>query len=198
MIKQGGLLRKAEKIILILLLTVAGFFYWQKSCWAVGVDVVVNEIAWMGTAISSTDEWIELKNLTAEEVNLDGWILIAQDGSPNITLSGSIVSGGYFLLERSNDDSVPGVIADLISSFGYGLSNGGEVLILKDNAEDEIDKIDASAGWLFGDNTTKATMERKLDGGWQTSQNAGGTPKALNSEGQQPEPPESVSPAAFK
>ena len=52
-----------------------------------------------------------------------------------------------------------------------------------------IDQVDSSAGWFSGDNSTKQTMERKnskISGNdannWQTSQNPGGTPKAINSQ----------------
>ena len=61
------------------------------------LDVVVSEIAWMGTTTSSSDEWIELYN-AAGPIDLTGWTLNAADGSPSISLNGSIPPGGYFLL----------------------------------------------------------------------------------------------------
>ena len=78
------------------------------------LDVVVSEIAWMGTTTSYNDEWIELYNTTTSPITLTGWTLSAADGSPGISLSGVIPAKGYFLLERGDDDeSVPGVPADL-------------------------------------------------------------------------------------
>jgi len=38
-------------------------------------SVVISEIAWAGTAADPRDEWIELRNLGATPVDLDGWIL---------------------------------------------------------------------------------------------------------------------------
>jgi len=38
-------------------------------------EVVINEIAWGGTKISSDDEWIELVNNTGETIDLSGWTL---------------------------------------------------------------------------------------------------------------------------
>ena len=64
------------------------------------LQVVLNEIAWMGTTTSATDEWIELFNNTPSAIHLAGWTLTAADGTPGIVLSGSIPAGAYFLLER--------------------------------------------------------------------------------------------------
>ena len=37
--------------------------------------VIINEVAWAGTPSSPLDEWIELRNLSNEEIDLDGWKL---------------------------------------------------------------------------------------------------------------------------
>ena len=37
------------------------------------LDVVISEIAWMGSTSSSTDEWLELHNNTATAIDLTGW-----------------------------------------------------------------------------------------------------------------------------
>ena len=91
-------------------------------------SVIINEIAWMGTSNSAQDEWIEL--YSASGANLEGWILKTADDAMNISLSGTIPAGGYFLIERTDDSTVPNVSADLVTPFGSGLSNSGEVLIL--------------------------------------------------------------------
>jgi len=75
-------------------------------------SVLINEIAWAGTAASSNDEWIELYNPGEEEISLDGWHLTAADGTPDIALSGAIPAGGYFLLERSDDNTISNIPAD--------------------------------------------------------------------------------------
>ena len=148
--------------------------------------VVINEIAWMGTENSSSDEWIELYNTNNQQVDLSGWILEAADDAPIINLGGSIPANGYFLLERTNDDSVPNIVADQI--YTGTLSNSGEHLILKDSDNNIIDEINSTEEWPAGNNSTKQTIERTTDG-WQTSLNSGGTPKALNSSGMEPEGP---------
>lgn len=120
--------------------------------------VVINEIAWMGTTTSFNDEWIELLNTTAAPIDLTGWTLVANDGTPTIALSGAIPAGGTFLLERSNDDTVPGVTADLI--YTGSLGNDGEYLILRDNTAVVIDAVDSSGGWFSGHNEGRVPMVR--------------------------------------
>lgn len=141
-------------------------------------NVVINEIAWMGTTVSANDEWIELKNAGTEAVDLTGWRLEAVDGQPAAALSGNIAAGGYFLLERTNDETVPGIAADLI--YTGALSNSGEKLALKNVTGTIVDSVDATSGWPAGDNTTKETMQRVSAGGWIT---AAATPRAANEHG---------------
>lgn len=138
-------------------------------------NVVINEVAWMGTVDSYTNEWIELYNNGQSAVDLNGWIF-SIEGKKDISLSGSIAVGSFYLIERTDDETVPGIPADLISSFGTGLSNSGAVLILKNNQGTEIQKLDASSGWPAGDNSTKQTMQ------WNGSVwiTADPTPKAQN------------------
>ncbi|WP_345240306.1 phospholipase D-like domain-containing protein [Pontibacillus salipaludis] len=118
-------------------------------------DVVISEVAWMGTTTSYNDEWLELSNNTSSNMSLDGWTLEAQDGSPSIALTGSISSGGTFILERTDDTTVTEVTADVI--YAGSLSNSGEVLELRDSSGTLIDSVDS---WYGGDNTSKSTMER--------------------------------------
>ncbi len=127
--------------------------------------VVINEVAWMGTEASSNDEWIELFSLSTETIDLSGWkILIASDNA--IILKGSIAPGGYYLLERTNDEPVsfkPDIPSDYTGSFGrYGLKDTGRHLTLVDGSGTMVDDVDCSAGWYAGLNGKgqKTTMER--------------------------------------
>jgi cytosine/adenosine deaminase-related metal-dependent hydrolase len=119
------------------------------------LQVVLNEIAWMGTPVSYNDEWIELFNNSGGDIDLAGWTLNATDGTPSVALSGVIPAGGHFLLERTDDSTVPGVVADRI--YTGALGNTGEVLELRDDGGALQDLVDA---WYAGDNTTKETMQR--------------------------------------
>ena len=121
-------------------------------------DVVISEIAWMGTTNSANDEWIELFNNSGASVNLAGWTLDAVDGTPSISLSGTIPAGGHFLLERTDDTTVPGVGADQF--YTGALTNDGEDLILRNDTSVIIDQVNNSGGWFAGHVEGRVPMVR--------------------------------------
>lgn len=138
--------------------------------------VVINEIAWMGSTGNANAEWIELANSGSAAVDLAGWRLSSDNGTPSITLAGSISANGYFLLERTSDATVPGITADQI--YTGALSNSGVTLTLVDANSATADQVAGGAGWtnIGGNNTTKETAQRTAIG-WET---ATATPRALN------------------
>lgn len=122
-------------------------------------NVVINEIAWMGTGAATSDEWLELHNTTTTAIGLDGWTVAAQDGIPTIHLSGSIPANGFFLLERTDDTTIANIPADQI--YTGALANTGESLTLTDAEGAIIDTANADGGeWPAGDNSLRASMER--------------------------------------
>ncbi len=136
--------------------------------------VVINEVAWMGTAAGTAHEWIELYNTTDQEINLSGWRIEADDGTPNILLTRSIAPHGYYLLERTSDNTISDILADQI--YTGALGDGGELLRLKDTAEAIIDTANGAGGpWPAGTTTTRSTMERinpyapDADDNWATN-----------------------------
>jgi hypothetical protein len=120
-------------------------------------DVVINEIAWAGTADNYNDEWMELYNSTGAEIDLSGWY-IEDDGTTVYTIeSGAIAAHGYFLIE--DKEEATDVAADAV--VGLSFSNAGDSLVLKDASGVTVDTVNASGGaWYAGDSTIKASMER--------------------------------------
>jgi hypothetical protein len=168
-------------------------------------SVIINEVAWAGTTSSLTsDEWIELYNPGSTAINVTGWTLRAADNTPSITLNGMVSPGGYFLLERDDDNTVSDILADQV--YTGELSNGGEALTLRDGSNKVIDTANGNGGgWPAGSASTYGTMERsrtssETDSLWST--NAGlkkngknanngdilGTPKSSNSISPTPTP----------
>ncbi|PSB07868.1 hypothetical protein C7B76_27365, partial [filamentous cyanobacterium CCP2] len=167
------------------------------------LDVVVNEIAWMGTQADADHEWIELYNPSDSAIDLTGWILT--DGNNlNITLSGTIAAGGYFLLEHG-DTAIVDITADQI--YTGTLNNTGATLTLKANDGRVIDIVNEDGGiWAAGvdEATGRFSMERidptiaGVDSNWRTNDGFTrdgidaaenpiyGTPKAANSLGEIP------------
>jgi len=163
------------------------------------MPVVINEVAWAGnSAAYSADEWIELYNRTNKSVNLSNWILYsATDMSPYVVLTGAISARGYYLLERTNDNTISDIAADKI--YTGALNNSGENLILS-YASSTIDEIPYDSNWYAGSDFNYSSMERydassagTSSSNWLANntmiingKNAGngnikGTPKARNS-----------------
>ena len=149
-------------------------------------DVVINEIAWMGTKEQWQNEWFELYNPNDSPASLENWILKSKEDNPQIALSGAIGANSYFLLERTDDTTVPDVRADQI--YKGGLNNAGEYLMLLNSSGEIIDEVDCTLGWFSGSNETKKTMERinssspgSHPDNWKNSRKSGGTPREENS-----------------
>lgn len=103
-------------------------------------------------------------------MSLDGWLL-TDDGDLTVSLSGIIQPNGYFLLERSDDQTIADIPADLI--YNGSLTNGGETLRLTDSRGILIDSANFHGGpWPAGDHASHASMERRggedRPGNWAT------------------------------
>ena len=129
---------------------------WNTQAFA---QVIISEVAWMGTMASHYDEWIEIFNSGSEIIDLSGWTLSAEYGSPNITLSGIINPDEFLLFERT-DDEVTSLPAHQI--YSGGLSNDGEVLFLKNKVGEIIDQTPNKLPWVAGNNEERRTMERSF------------------------------------
>lgn len=162
-------------------------------------DVVVNEVAWMGTQAYATDEWIELKNNTSVPITLNGWTLTNTTGI-SVILNGVIPANGYYLLERSDDNTVSDIPADQF--FINGLPNTTpDYLVLRDDTGAMIDTANGDGStWPAGTaSPSYRSMERinstlvDTDTNWATNDGVtrngldangdpiNGTPKQLNS-----------------
>lgn len=172
-------------------------------------QVVVNEIAWMGTEVELVDpkqywryEWIELYNITDAPVIVEGWTIELHRAALEfqISLRSTIAPKGYLLAGAS--DRISNVDINY-SNLSGRLANSGQRIVLKNAAGGIIEEIDARENWFdAGDNETKQTMERRDPfkpgnnaENWGTSLNPGGTPKAQNSIfGKRKEAPEKMMP----
>ena len=187
-------------IILILII----FILFSFTARAAGV--VINEVAWMGTAASASDEWAELYNASASAVDLNGWTLsffkpATTTPSKIISLSGTISSGGYYLIERTDDTAVSDLAADIFTAFGTGLVDSGMILKLA-NSSSVVDSSPEFCDnkWCAGLVSPEKSMERispltdgsvasnwasnngqKINGKDAAGNNILGTPKSENS-----------------
>jgi endonuclease YncB( thermonuclease family) len=131
--------------------------------------VVINEIAWMGTAANMWDEWIELFNTTSADVSLDGWKIVVTNPAEEfeIKLSNTITPGFYFLLERR--ESATNMVADLIYG-GRRMNNKWAVLKLYSADGMLVDKVDCARdeeeeckGWFAGKASPDYVSMERID-----------------------------------
>ena len=172
-------------------------------------NVVLNEIAWGGTAAGAQDEWIELRNCGASPVDLAGWVVmignaliplsVAEESTLEVRRS-TLDAGGFLLLERTDDTTVSDVVADII--YKGTISNTGANVKLLDAMGNVVDQVLCTdVGWPAGCASEGAlpyaTMERvdpiEMGDVWRTNDGlvhsgvdaAGGpiqgTPRAANS-----------------
>ena len=144
-------------------------------------DFIISEVAWAGTAASYTDEWIELRNGGDETVDLQGWQLVFGDtviplgelGEGTAEIRTTVLAPGSFLvLERTNDDSISDITADLI--YKGSLSNDGVLIELRNLEGEVIDSVaPLETGWPAGSasdgDPAYCTMERTSLGEWTTN-----------------------------
>jgi hypothetical protein len=122
----------------------AGSFLPPPSSSPPAPSIRINEIAWSGTRASPYDEWIELRNLEYTPVDLRGWkLFLAEDRW--IGLRGTVPAHGYILLERSNENTLPTLRADLI--YIGALQDRGAHLLLISPDGTLVDEVNFSAGW---------------------------------------------------
>lgn len=137
-----------------------------------GPTVVINELMWMGSSVSSADEWLELRNLTDQPVDLSGWQLTKKSSGAEVAMltipsGAAIPAGGYFLISNyaeTNANSALGVAPNVVTT-DVALSNSALQIKLYDAAHVLIDTADDGVGNpLAGklDTTAKqyASMER--------------------------------------
>lgn len=133
-------------------------------------EIRVTEIAWMGTANSQYEEWVELYNNGTDDVDLSGWKFFKSGGTTLFSLTGTIVHGQYYLVCRTTaslQNPMSGLCDEQGQWGGSGLNNTSDQVVLKDGQGTVIQSVDGTGGWSAGDATTKQTMQ--WDGsGWVT------------------------------
>lgn len=172
-------------------------------------DIVISELMWMGSSLSSKDEWIELRNMTDQEIDISGWqITKKSSGQEKLMLeipAGKMIkANGYFLISHfSVENSKLNITPDLVDENVSLVNSDLQVRLydgdFQDIATELIDEADDGEGTpLAGDNTKKYSSERNeepddemLASSWHTSRESvnfdpgateQGTPKAKNSK----------------
>lgn len=153
-------------------------------------SVVINEIAWAGTAANSSHEWIELRNLSSSSVDLTGWIIQNDQNTFVIPLDTGVIPGnGYFLIERVEDST--SIQSDLLFP-DLSLSESGDSLELRDDSDVLMDTANNNGGaWPAGysyrpvcsmERTNNAGMVVETDDIWSSALQIANGPQDENGE----------------
>ena len=144
--------------------------------------IVISELMWSGSDLSSADEWIELTNTSSGSISLSGWTLTKLSKGEEVEMiklgSGTLLPNKTFLISNySEEKSRLGIDPDLVTT-SLSLANTKMLIKLYNSSGTLIDTVDDGIGSPFaGLNTApKASMERiDLSGSgqvkinWQTA-----------------------------
>lgn len=160
------------KKFFLLPLFCAGVFGFQAKALAEYQSVIINELMWMGSSISTADEFIELKNTTNHAVDISAWKikrLLGGEEVEMITISENTILGAldYFLVSNYGaEKSFINVKPDREDT-KVSLANEKLQISLYDADGTLIDAADDGSGKpVAGENeSVKKSMERNEEPG---------------------------------
>lgn len=138
-------------------------------------DVVINEIAWMGTQASTSDEWIELYNTTASPIDIASWSIYGADTGVCLNFSAAdghttwiIPAHGYLIYANDREDIRDSAGSSMVGiwdpTIGMNNTSPGKLILCDapNCAGNAIDTVNQTTGnWFAGDAVTRRTMERR-------------------------------------
>ena len=158
-------------------------------------DVVINEVMWMGSTVSSThDEWIELRNMTDQEIDIAQWTVDnGRAGGNSLVMTPSskvIPANGYLIIADSPETSANSALNVPVDVVNASISLANEDngnLVLRDKYGNVIDEAKDDT-WPAGENgEQKKSMERNdtpgdgtLAGSWHTCEDDDGVGSDCN------------------
>jgi hypothetical protein len=154
-------MRKGIFLLFLILFLLFNFLFFNfKARAQSNKTIILNEIMWGKDA--DGEEWIELKNLTNNQIDLTGWS-IDNAKSSNGTLEieiGTIPANGYFLICDNGSKKDYCDFYGSISLNDIYKENGP--LILKDKNNNPVDQTPPaqSSKWPAGDKDKKLSMQR--------------------------------------
>lgn len=131
------------KIFLLLLIASSLCFSCEKEKDPLIKNIVINELMAVNSTIVTDqngefDDWFELYNLTAEDIDISGYFLSDNDSKPSkwkLPAGTVITGGGYLVVWADKDTTQAGLHAN------FKLSSGGEELVLSKPDLSIIDEI---------------------------------------------------------
>lgn len=151
--------------------------------------VVFNEVMYHPPTNEPANEWIELYNQNAVDVDISGWSFT--DGLSFTFPEGTIVKGRGYLVVASDPASfsLANGGAKALGPFDGRLGNSGDRLALSDRNHRVMDVLKYGVGgiWPLGPDGTGVTLAKRAPGlgsghaeSWTSSAEMGGTPGVRN------------------
>lgn len=144
---------------------------------------VINEVMYHPATATGDEEWIELANLMAVDMDLTGWRL---SGGVNFTFpEGTRIPAGGHLVVAATPAATPGAVGPWVGR----LANSGEEIRLLSASGRVMDTLayEDAGRWPSGPDGSGATLARLRAGAadpgpdaWSASRQTGGTPGAAN------------------
>jgi len=185
--------RRIFYFLLIVLVCGNGFFCIKNQSKAqANPKIIINELMWMGSHLSSSDEWIELRNFENQDLDLSNWYLTKKSSGQEVLMlkipaGKTVKANSFFLISNFNNDSTSSVLQtppDLVDS-DISLVNSALQIKLYDALGNLIDTADDGSGApLAGEYASGSiwqSMERNnnptdgtLSTDWHTAQTSQG------------------------
>ncbi len=142
----------------------------SSGTWNTMPKVIINEVMWSGTSLSTDDQWIELRNTTNQDINIGKWkIYYLRDlNKPPIMIPANrvIPRNGFFLISNysnESNNSLLNIESNMSNASMNLLKHNNGNLILKDNNGNTIDTV--LGDWPAGiQSDTFRSMQRTEDG----------------------------------
>ena len=153
-------------------------------------NVVINEINYHSPQSSNPGDWVEIHNPGNEPIDMSGWHFLDMNNSHDFILPGNTVVGpnGYIVLCQDSTEfhrHFP-ELKTCIGDFEFGLSNGGELIMLYDSSGAMVDSLtyDDRHPWPVKPDGTGSTLALLASSGhngtYRNWVSAKGTPGAAN------------------
>ncbi len=129
-------------------------------------QIVISEVHWAGSPVSTADEWFEVVNIFDVELDLTGWTVTSRksDGSDDVMVTFEDIllqPGEVFIIANYSADQSALAVHPHIVTTAVSLPNTKLFLEIVDDKGTLIDAVDDGVGAPFAGTTSPyASMER--------------------------------------
>jgi len=127
-------------------------------------SVIINEVNWAGSSLSEDDEYIELRNMWANPVDLSNYVIENASAWGSVIIpSWKIIPWNWYFLISNFPETDPDTVLNVAPDYSVGFMNLSNTwnwdLILKDSSWNIMDTVEWDT-WLSWDSIKFYSMER--------------------------------------